>query len=448
MRIRKTLQMELSPANVASDARVIVLGQNWQTDPWSEVDEAERAERWDRPEHRGRPVLLVLPTVPNSATLHSELGSWLKKFVPQRRNTVRFLIPKSGTQSLYIDPEVVINARAALLAEEWAKQYKSLGSDFHKRFRETLEKRFDRYAVLRTWSYQEPKKCEFIVSQVRGKVSEIARDIDKKLREDYFDLEAFEALVAKLAGQSRDVEALLQELREPPTSPLINAIVYLGEKEIAEQLVHLVQTNKLALKVNGFWVQYKDGSEQDKQRIQRLVFKQGRELAEMMMDLPHRVGMSASGPTPAPPVPLPPDRPQSQNGNVASEQQLVDLQSLRLWNDADLNVDNSFSLSLPKAVSSPAIAETSATYATSQIPDIPPSAHVAPQKKRSEPKPRLSLVAQLEQWNLAANQTIPVARLEFTSISMSNLKRVLQSLPPDLRSILEVELDEGQDTRV
>lgn len=58
VRIRKALQMELSPANVASDARIIVLGQNWQTDPWSEVDEAERAERWDRPEQRGRPVLL------------------------------------------------------------------------------------------------------------------------------------------------------------------------------------------------------------------------------------------------------------------------------------------------------------------------------------------------------------------------------------------------------
>ena len=92
------------------------------------------------------------------------VGEWLKTHVPRRRNTVRFLIPKSGSQNAFLGRDLIILARAIVKAEEWKKEDSEYGK-FHSKYRRELQDilkvRFDRYAILGTWNYQEAKKCHF-----------------------------------------------------------------------------------------------------------------------------------------------------------------------------------------------------------------------------------------------------------------------------------------------
>ncbi len=435
--IRQVLKTDLSPASISTVIQVIVLGPNWQTSPWSEVADFERPERWERP------VLLVLPVAP--LDLHGDLGKWLKEFVPQKRNTVRFLVPKATAILLYNDPEVYLNARAALLSEDWKKQYQAAGRDFVKALREAFENRFDRYAVLHFWNFQQPTKCEFTIGQLNKKVSEITRTIDEKLKNDHFELEAFENRVKILANQFKNVDALLQDLREPPASPQEEAIVYLGESAISEQLIHLVVERKLALKVRGEWLKRENETESEAfSRIRPEAFKQGRELAEIGMAPPHMVGTHASSTTPTEPSPRPAElyQPPYTNGSSFTQKQAEETQA-DLWSNIGASsTGNPMSPSSPQPVSPQNIAE-SMSYYTAPSSSEQTSAHSVTRKRRSEPEPSLKLVSQLEKWGLAANQTVPGARLEFTNIKVAELKLVLQKLPPSLRSILEIEFDEG-----
>jgi hypothetical protein len=432
--IRKVLKADLTPESKVSVAQVIVLGPNWQTSPWSEVEASERPEKWESP------ILLVLPDAP--LDLHGELGKWLKAFVPQKRNTVRFLLPKTGATSLYRDPDVFLNARAALLADEWKKPYQAVGRDFLKQLHEAFENRFDRYAVLRSWDFQQPTNCTFLVGQVSKKVADIARTIDEKLKDDHFELEAFEQLVHALATQFKDVNALLQELREPPASPQRNALVYLGEKEISEQLCHLVAEDKLALLVKGEWVKRESETEQGAlHRIRAKAFKQGRELAEIGLRLPNMGGGHATGtaPTQIPARPIQPYQPSTVSTppiQKSPEELPLDLWSSPAANDTDNSAYSPFSRSAGTSSS----AEAHASYSTTSAAPEAASAHGIPSKRRSEPELSLKLISQLEKWGLAANETVSVARLEFTDITIAELKRVLQKLPH--RAILEIEFDE------
>ena len=419
--IRQILKADLSPASISTTVQVIVLGPNWQTDPWSEVADFERPGRWETP------VLLVLPKAP--LDLDRDLGKWLKEFVPQKRNTVRFLIPKVSAKALYNDPEVYLNARASLLADDWKKEYQTAGRDFVKALREAFENRFDRYAVLRYWNFQQPTMCEFTVGQLNKKVTDITRTIDDKLKNDHFELEAFDVLVKILAGQLKNVGALLQELREPPASPQEEAIVYLGESAISEQLIHLVVERKLALKVRGEWL--KRGDETEPEALARLrskAFKQGRELADIAMGLPHMVGTHASSTTP-PEIPMRPVETSSSlsiNDSSPSQKQLEGVLP-NLWSNAGTYSNSSPTSSFVFQPDSSSDVLESADYYTSQSAvEQPPTHNNPPKRRRSEPEPSLKLVSHLEKWGLAANQTVPVARLEFRTIKVAELKLVLQ----------------------
>ena len=75
---------------VAKTFRVIVLPKSWQSDPWSSLDELEQPDRWD-----DRLPILVLPEEPDK--LDEKLGQWIKEHLQKRRNTIRFLLPRSGS---------------------------------------------------------------------------------------------------------------------------------------------------------------------------------------------------------------------------------------------------------------------------------------------------------------------------------------------------------------
>lgn len=148
---------------VAKAFRVIVLPKSWQSDPWSTLDAAEQPERWD-----DRLPILVLPEEPDA--LDSRLGRWLKDHLQKRRNTIRFLLPRSGSSNAFQDRDLLILARAEMKAQEWSGQnpeYKKLHTEFQGALRDLLKKRFDRFAVLHRWNFADPNQCLFSVESLR-----------------------------------------------------------------------------------------------------------------------------------------------------------------------------------------------------------------------------------------------------------------------------------------
>jgi hypothetical protein len=91
--IRAALHSLLSPETQTASAHIIMLGPSWRADPWSEVEDAKRPEKWELP------VLLAVPEAVESGgeTMRAVLGTWLKENLSRRRNTVRFLLTKKAS---------------------------------------------------------------------------------------------------------------------------------------------------------------------------------------------------------------------------------------------------------------------------------------------------------------------------------------------------------------
>ena len=157
--IRKTLRHILVTETSSPPSRVIILGANWQNDPWCDVDEADQPAKWDRT------VLLVIPDLieGGSSNINATLGAWLAKYVQKRRNTVRFLLLAADTHSLFSDKELVYSARCSFLCSKecWGSNatYRALHQDFDRSLRAALKCCFNRFAVLRQWNFQQPQHC-------------------------------------------------------------------------------------------------------------------------------------------------------------------------------------------------------------------------------------------------------------------------------------------------
>lgn len=226
--------------------RVIVLGPNWRTAPWDDVEESERPERWD-----ARIPILVLPEHPDR--LDERLGTWLRDHLQKRRNTVRFLVPHEGAANAYGDRNLLVLARAIALADEWKvgnADYRKLLTKYEHELRNVLRKRFDRFAVLDTWNYTEPSACTFHVVEHKAQGAQIPDAIDKYVREQLFIPEDFEAVVGAAAENSDSVAKLLTELQEPRPNAA-ECVPWLGETHVKERIERLCARGLIAIDLRG-----------------------------------------------------------------------------------------------------------------------------------------------------------------------------------------------------
>ncbi len=188
--------------------RTIVLGDGWLDGNWDEPAANDR-----------RIPLLVLPETP--ANLHATLGGWLKRHLRANRNTVRFLLPRTragGDSNLYLDSELMLSARAATLASSWSRSepvYESLADEFTGALRTKLADRFDRFAILSVWNYEEPAKCIFSVELHGVQGGRIPSAIQDKIRHDLFADEDFDERVRVWQEKGLALGKILAELREP-----------------------------------------------------------------------------------------------------------------------------------------------------------------------------------------------------------------------------------------
>ena len=269
---------------VAKSSRVIVLPKNWQSDPWTIVDESEHPDRWDE-----RLPILILPEEPDNIDVR--LGHWIKDHLQRRRNTIRFLLPKSGSVNAFQDRDLLVLTRAEMKANEWSNQnpeYRKLHNEYQGILRDHLKKRFDRFALLSQWNFSDPSQCRFSIETLSKQGSPIMEGIEEVVVNDLFVPEDFEELCISAASESKALGQLLKELQEPrPTGQ--ECIPWLGETAMKERVVQLCARGKIAINVRGLdLLQSEPGEDRDAawKRLRPRLAYTGRQLDEVFLLAP------------------------------------------------------------------------------------------------------------------------------------------------------------------
>nr|WP_294509802.1 DUF499 domain-containing protein [uncultured Rhodopila sp.] len=270
---------------VAKTFRVIALPKVWMADPWAQVDETEHPDKWD-----DRLPILVVPE--DLDKIGPRLGRWTKDFLQKRRNTVRFLLPRTGSSPLFNDRDLLILARAGLKALEWSSQgaeYRKLHTKYQGELRDILKKRYDRFAVLSRWNFADPTQCEFHVEALKlQKDVQIPAAIEIAVANDLFVPEDFADLVLETAEANGSVGKLLRELQEPRPAGQ-DCIPWLGETAMKERILRLCAKGKIAINLRGMeYLQTQPGEDEDAAwvRLRPKLAYTGRQLDEVLLLLP------------------------------------------------------------------------------------------------------------------------------------------------------------------
>lgn len=295
---------------VSRQFRVVVLRKQWQTDPWTELPEGERPDRWD-----GRLTLIVLPEYPDKA--EAVIGAWLKQHVPSRRNTLRFLLPKKDAGNIYFDRDLVIYARAVNLANQWKETdpaYKPLFTTYQStHLRPRLRDHFDAFAILDIWNFAQPDQCQFLIEKHSATGDKIPKAVHTKIESELFIAEDFEQAALAQAASSASLAKFIGELQEPSIGGK-HCIPWLGEVTAKERVLRLCAAGKLAINLRGLELLQAQPGESEDAAWTRIKGKlgSGKELEQTTLLMPGAVPQSGGAvpPVPVPPVPpVPPPTP-------------------------------------------------------------------------------------------------------------------------------------------
>jgi len=249
------------------------------------------------------PILVVPEEVDK---IGARLGRWVKEHLQKRRNTVRFLLPRSGSSPVFYDRDLLVLARAEMKALEWSSQspeYRKLHTKYQGELRDILKKRFDRFAVLHRWNFADPGQCEFHVEAVKATGVQIPEAIETALVNDLFVPEDFADLVLTAASDNASVGKLLRELQEPRPAGQ-DCIPWLGETAMKERILRLCARGKIAINLRGMeYLQAMPGEDEDAawRRLRPKLSYTGRQLDEVFLLSPSAVpatgGAAPAGPT-------------------------------------------------------------------------------------------------------------------------------------------------------
>ena len=192
-------------------------------------------------------------------------------------------------------------------AAEWSDQgpgYRKLRVEYQRALRDALNKRFNRFAVLRRWSFTDPSNCEFETVTLEKHGAEIPAAIEKTVGTDLFVPEDFERFVLQAAGSNTSIRKMLRELQEP-RPPGSDCIPWLGETLMKERVIRLCAQGKIAINVRGTEYLQRQSDEDEETawiRLRTKINYTGRHLDEVWLLTPAAVP-ATGGPTPATPPP-------------------------------------------------------------------------------------------------------------------------------------------------
>jgi len=297
---------------VSRKFRVVVLRKNWQSDPWTDLAENERPDRWGD----GRLTLIVLPEQPEN--VEAALGIWLKRHLPQRRNTLRFLLPKKTSANIYFDRDLIVCARAVYLADQWKDTdaaFRPLYTTYqNSHLRPKLRDLFDTFSILDVWNFTQPEQCLFLVEKHNATGDKIPNAIDEKIATDLFVAEDFETAAVTHASSSSSLAKFICDLQEPSIDGK-HCIPWLGEVTTKEKVLRLCAAGKLAIDLRGLELLQAQPGEMEEAAWMRIRGKlgSGKELEQTILYLPSAYPQSGGTLplplTPAAPQPTPPSVP-------------------------------------------------------------------------------------------------------------------------------------------
>ena len=273
-------------SDVATRFRIIVLPQYWKTNPWQQVGESDQPNQWD-----DRIPILVLPEAPSKP--EPALGTWIRDNLQSSRNVVRFLLPQDGSTNVFGDRDLIVLARCVHLAEQWKAQnpeYGRLQTKYQKELREILKSRFDRFAIISNWNFQEPANCRFSIESHKEHGTKIPDAIDKHIIENLFIPEDFQALILAAAPNNEPVGKIIRELKEPRPGGK-DCIPWLGEILVKERIIRLCARGLIAINLRGMqYLQLESGeTEETAWRRMRGKLGTGKHLDETHVLLPQDV---------------------------------------------------------------------------------------------------------------------------------------------------------------
>ena len=408
--LRKTLEHLLRPEVTEPPSRVVVLDPNWETAPWANVQQQDQPEKWDRQ------VLLVLPQAPKK--MEETLGEWLARCVSKNRNMVRFLLPRSDAAPFYTDRELIILARCTLLANEWKvsePQYKELHTRFDRELRKELSDRFDRYALLARWEFQDPKACKFHIEAHRATGGDIPGAVENHIRDNFFAPEDFEAFIIEASKRSDTMTQVLSLLRDP--SPGDSLIPYLGDQTLYERVLRVAANDKIAINRSGQWHGREPGQSSDEayRALRQRTMPTGSDWNSINLGTPSE---AHGGGVTAPPAPT---------------------GALFGGNGGSTTGTKPQSPTETTSVEPPPTEPTTITADGNGGPTIAPIAHPVIHQSLG-PKTGINLLGDLEKWALPDKQQVTQTTLTFHGLSIKEVRDLCTKLPPKVQGELQISL--------
>jgi hypothetical protein len=397
---------------VAKNFRVIALPRNWMTDPWTSLEEGEQPDKWDE-----RLPILVLPEEPNR--LNERLGQWLKEHLQKRRNTVRFLLPRSGFTHAFYDRELLILARAEMKAQEWGSQnpeYRKLQTKYQSELRDILKKRFDRFAVLHRWNFSDPSQCVFHIESLKEQGSKIPDAIETALASDLFVPEDFQDLVLEAANNNSSVGKLLKELQEPRPSGK-DCIPWLGETAMKERIIRLCARGKVAINLRSMeYLQAQVGEDEDTawKRLRSKLGLTGRQLDEVFLLQPSAVPSTGGSAPVSPPAGDPPAGGLFEGAPADGE--------------PPVGGPTGFGSADPGGAPLPTPGGIFGGGASSGRTPL-----------FSPPTSPLNLIGKMEGWGIGPATSVKEVQIKLSALNGAQLKKLLRDLPDGM--ICEISLD-------
>ena len=395
----------------------IVLDSNWESAPWANISAQDQPSGWAE---RGTPALVVLPVAP--AEIAKTLGPWLVEHVTVNRNMMRFLLPKADEPSIYDDRNLLITARCALLAREWKaadSQYDKLHRKYENNLKAELKSRFDRYAILGVWDFETPANCTFHEEKHGSSGADIPTAIEKHVAKNYFAPEDFEKVVVDAAARGDTMKQLLALLRSEPL-PGEEAIPYLGELAIYEEVLEVAANEKLALNVGGRWFRKEAGESKEEAaaRLRQRAWCTGQAMHSVQLGELSQVG--SSGLSVTPPV-QPQPGPTGSGGLVPPGTQPVPS-------------DGTGTIVIPP-VDPGTGTPTGGTGLVTASPVI---------RKSLGAKTGINLLGDLEKWALPDQQKVVQADLTMNGLTIKELRDLVTRLPPKIMAELQITLPPEQ----
>ena len=386
---------------------VVVLGPHWRDEPWVDVRENEQPGKWTKL------VLVVMPGAWGSISkINAELGYWLKTHVSKHRNTVRFLL-QDGARDIFEDRELLFAARRSYLcsSEAWgtAPEYRAIRSEFDKILEGYLKPRFNRFAVLRNWNFQNPGQCEFEIEHLEKSGLEAPAAVEDSIEKNVFDLTEFQKIISDAARDGFKIGEVFEDrLLEPAVG---DVLVFLGEQKSLTLIQELTAQGRIALNVDGTWFRREAGQSLEDARhyIRSKTTRVGSELHRILLGPVNAAGgggvvitptpqPAPAKPQPNPPTPNPVPGPQPGPGPEPEP--------------------------LPPA------------------PQPPPTPTI--QTRHANPTNGVTLTGNFETWGLKPNQTLRSVTLNIEGITVQALKSFILRLPSANKASLDVSFEKEE----